>query len=129
MRHCRACVVLFLSAWGVAAFAQAEPFYQSHFPPEEFRARWAKIFEKIGPSAVAIVQGMPQVNGFILPRQTTRRTAMRFLSPRMLYGVRPWECCRDDAFWIFRPKMVHQRQRRVVWAASGGLRSTMEPTT
>jgi hypothetical protein len=28
-----------------------------------------KIFDRIGTNAVAIVQGMPQVNGFIFPRQ------------------------------------------------------------
>jgi Xaa-Pro aminopeptidase len=61
---------LFSSVIGAVAHAQGEPFYQSHFPPEEFRGRWAKIIEKIGPNAVAIVQGAPQTNGFILPRQT-----------------------------------------------------------
>src|SRR5262249_55601406 len=51
------------------ALGQAAPPYQSHFPPEEFRARWEKIFERIGDRAVALVQGMPKVNGFIFPRQ------------------------------------------------------------
>ncbi|GBC78690.1 Xaa-Pro aminopeptidase [bacterium HR08] len=50
--------------------SQSRPYYQSHFPPEEFKARWNKIFDKIGPQAVAIVQGAPQVGGFIYPRQT-----------------------------------------------------------
>ncbi|CDM66983.1 aminopeptidase P N-terminal domain-containing protein [Pyrinomonas methylaliphatogenes] len=49
---------------------QSQPYYQPHFPPEEFRARWNKIFDKIGPGAIAIVQGAPQVGGFIYPRQT-----------------------------------------------------------
>jgi Xaa-Pro aminopeptidase len=49
---------------------QNAPFYQSHFPPEEFKARWQKIFDRIGERAVALVQGAPQTNGFILPRQT-----------------------------------------------------------
>src|SRR5262245_8259212 len=48
---------------------QTAPYYQSHFPPEEFKARWEKRFELIGDRAVAIVQGMPKVNGFIFPRQ------------------------------------------------------------
>src|SRR5260370_13037850 len=50
-------------------FAQANPWYQTDFPPEEFKARWAKIFEKIGSNGVAILQGVPQTNGFIMPRQ------------------------------------------------------------
>ena len=43
--------------------------YQSDFPPEEFQARWQRVFEHIGENAVALVQGMPQVDGFIMPRQ------------------------------------------------------------
>ena len=50
-------------------FAQT-PHYQAHFPPEEFRARWAKIFDQIGDRAVAIVQGAPLARGFALPRQS-----------------------------------------------------------
>ena len=45
------------------------PHYQKDFPPQEFKARWAKIYERIGDRAVAVIQGMPQVNGFIFPRQ------------------------------------------------------------
>src|SRR5262249_46032746 len=48
---------------------QGVPYYQAHFPSEEFKARWEKIFDRIGDKAVAIVQGMPKVNGFIFPRQ------------------------------------------------------------
>ena len=44
-------------------------YYQTNFPPEEFRARWEKVFDKIGKDAVAVAQGMPAVNGFIYPRQ------------------------------------------------------------
>ena len=50
--------------------AQSVPHYQKDFPPEEFKARWEKIFDRIGSNAVAIVQGMPQVSGFIFPRQS-----------------------------------------------------------
>lgn len=46
------------------------PYYQPHFPPEEFRARWQTVFEKIGDRAVAIVQGAPLTRGFTLPRQS-----------------------------------------------------------
>ena len=53
----------------ILAFSQANPWYQTDFPPEEFHARWDKVFLKIGSSAVAILQGVPQTNGFIMPRQ------------------------------------------------------------
>jgi Xaa-Pro aminopeptidase len=44
--------------------------YQSDFPPEEFKARWAAVLDKIGPEAVAVVQGVALTSGFQLPRQT-----------------------------------------------------------
>ena len=44
-------------------------YYQTDFPAEEFRARHARVFEQIGPTGVAVVQGMPQTEGFTLPRQ------------------------------------------------------------
>src|SRR5258708_13622683 len=50
-------------------FSQANPWYQTDFPPDEYKARWSKIIEKIGNNAVAILQGVPQTNGFIMPRQ------------------------------------------------------------
>ena len=53
----------------VAASAMAQ-HYQADFPADEFQARWAGVFDRIGDDAVAVVQGMPQVNGFIMPRQT-----------------------------------------------------------
>jgi Xaa-Pro aminopeptidase len=43
--------------------------YQSDFPPDEFKARWAKLFDRIGGGAVAVVQGMPQTDGYTFPRQ------------------------------------------------------------
>ena len=49
--------------------AQSLPYYQQHFPPEEFKARWENLLNRIGTNAVAILQGMPQVNGFVFPRQ------------------------------------------------------------
>jgi Xaa-Pro aminopeptidase len=52
------------------AFSQDSPWYQSDFPPDEYKARWEKVFNKVGNDAAVIVQGAPQTNGFIVPRQT-----------------------------------------------------------
>jgi Xaa-Pro aminopeptidase len=49
------------------SFAQ---HYQTDFPAEEFKARWARVFDAIGTEAVAVVQGMPLTNGYQLPRQS-----------------------------------------------------------
>jgi Xaa-Pro aminopeptidase len=61
-----ALAVLFVMTAASAATAQ---HYQGDFPPEEFKARWQKVFDRIGDSAVAVVQGMPLTDGFTLPRQ------------------------------------------------------------
>jgi Xaa-Pro aminopeptidase len=44
-------------------------YYQTDFPPEEFKARHATVFDRIGANAVAVVQGVSQTEGFTLPRQ------------------------------------------------------------
>jgi Xaa-Pro aminopeptidase len=49
--------IFLLSAGPRIASAQEGSRYQSDFPPEEFKARWESLFEKIGPHAIAIVQG------------------------------------------------------------------------
>ena len=49
---------------------QNDSLFQTDFPPEEFAARRAKVFEAIGPGAHAIVQGAPPVRGFEVFRQT-----------------------------------------------------------
>ena len=62
---------LLFSAIGVAAClaTPAAQHYQSDFPPEEFRARWKLVFDRIGDQAVAALQGVPMTNGYQLPRQ------------------------------------------------------------
>ena len=47
----------------------AAQYYQTDFPADEFRARHAQVFAKIGDNAVAVVQGVHQTEGFTLPRQ------------------------------------------------------------
>ena len=63
-------VILFFALLLPVASRAQTPHYQTHFPPEEFKARWATIFDKIGDRAVAIVQGAPLARGFALPRQS-----------------------------------------------------------
>ena len=61
-------VVLLVAAPGLL-FGQAPP-YQSDFPPEEFRGRWAGIFDRMGERSIAIIQGAPKPSGFVFPRQS-----------------------------------------------------------
>ena len=44
--------------------------YQSDFSSDEFKQRWQRIYDEIGDKGIAIIQGFPQPNGFIYPRQT-----------------------------------------------------------
>ena len=44
--------------------------YQVDSRPDEIKERWKGVFDQIGDDAVAIVQGFPLSNGFIMPRQT-----------------------------------------------------------
>ena len=66
MRSKAAAAVMALSLMTARPSAQ---YYQTDFPAEEFRARHARLVEQIGPNAVAVVQGMPQTEGFTYPRQ------------------------------------------------------------
>src|SRR5258708_10610334 len=53
-----------------ATLAQAPAWYQTDFPPDEFQARWAKVFAQIGDQAILVMQGVSRTPGFIMPRQT-----------------------------------------------------------
>ncbi len=64
----RLTIVTALCAAAAVAVPAAQ-HYQADFPPEEFRGRWNGVFDRIGPQAVAVVQGVPATNGFQLPRQ------------------------------------------------------------
>ncbi len=66
----RALISLFVTMLAGTAFAQAPAWFQSDFPPEEFRARWEKVFAKIGGDSVLAMQGVPMTPGYIMPRQT-----------------------------------------------------------
>ncbi|MCX6608019.1 MAG: Xaa-Pro aminopeptidase [Acidobacteria bacterium] len=50
--------------------AQSALHFQTDFPPEEFAARWSKIYDRIGPQAIALVQGHGLEGGFAYPRQS-----------------------------------------------------------
>lgn len=63
-------VVLLFVVGTIQGAAAATPWYQTDFPPEEFKARWSAVFDRIGKDSVAVLQGMPQTDGFFFPRQT-----------------------------------------------------------
>ena len=70
VRVIRLLLSLVIPIFSSSLVAQETPWHQTDFPAEEFEARWTKLFGRIGDKAVAVLQGMPQTNGFIMPRQT-----------------------------------------------------------
>ena len=58
-----------MAAMVLAPTLAAAQYYQTDFPADEFRARHAQVFARIGDNAVAVLQGVHQTEGFTLPRQ------------------------------------------------------------
>jgi Xaa-Pro aminopeptidase len=54
----------------VPAVGQDVPLFTSDFPPEEFAARRAAVYDVIGPQSVAVLQGAPSPVGYTRFRQT-----------------------------------------------------------
>ena len=64
-------VVGFVAAFAApAGRAQAGRAFTSNFTLEEFASRRAKIFDAIGPQAVAVMQGLPSVHSSAIFRQS-----------------------------------------------------------
>lgn len=53
-----------------AGLAQAGRTFTTNFTPQEFASRRAKIYEAIGPDAVAVMQGLPSVHSSAIFRQS-----------------------------------------------------------
>jgi Xaa-Pro aminopeptidase len=63
--------VLFVLLLPATLFAQEGiPFFTTDFPPEEFAARRAKVYDEIGSGKIAVVQGAPSPVGFTRFRQS-----------------------------------------------------------
>lgn len=56
--------------WTTSPVEETRPLFTTHFPPEEFRERRERIYDAIGESAFAILQGAPSPIGFVRFRQT-----------------------------------------------------------
>jgi Xaa-Pro aminopeptidase len=64
-------VALFILLSSATLFAQEGiPFFNTDFPPEEFAARRAKVYDEIGSGKIAVVQGAPSPAGFTRFRQS-----------------------------------------------------------
>lgn len=72
MKLRRICIwsALLLLTASVCTSGQEKHYYQTDFPKEEFAERRAKIFEKIGKNAIAVVQGAKGTADFNVFRQS-----------------------------------------------------------
>src|SRR6266540_3493012 len=61
--------LLVLAAWPVLA-QEGFPLFTTDFPPEEFAARRAKVYEAIGTGASALIQGAAVPPGYTRFRQS-----------------------------------------------------------
>ena len=64
------CALLVFLTANVSHFGQEKHYYQTDFPKEEFAERRAKLFEKIGKNAIAIIQGAKGTGDFNVFRQS-----------------------------------------------------------
>jgi len=62
--------VLVAAAWMPAGRAQAGRAFTTNFTLKEFASRRAKIYDAIGPDAVAVMQGLPSVHSSAIFRQS-----------------------------------------------------------
>ena len=66
-----------LSACALASATAQAQYYQTDFPAEEFKSRHARVFEQIGATAVAVVQGVRRPKASRCPASTTPSTTCR----------------------------------------------------
>lgn len=52
------------------AAAQDAPLFTLDFPPEEFAQRRERVYDAIGPDAIAVIQGEPTPRGYVRFRQS-----------------------------------------------------------
>lgn len=62
---------LLVATFAIAATLHAQdiPLFTTDFPPDEFAARRAKIYDAIGPTGIAVLQGAPSPAGYVRFRQ------------------------------------------------------------
>ena len=63
-------IALALLSAAPLVLAQDAPLFTSDFPPEEFAARRAQVYEAVGQDGVALVPGAPAPEGYLRFRQS-----------------------------------------------------------
>lgn len=101
--------VVFLHGQGVAPF-------QTDFPVEELSARRAKVFDAIGPQAIAVLQGAPGVDGFKVFRQSNEFYYLSGLETPHAYLVLDGRTRRTILYLSHRNEAL-ERSTGTMWSA------------
>ncbi|MFT7034956.1 MAG: Xaa-Pro aminopeptidase [Cyclobacteriaceae bacterium] len=70
MKQIKVYLAILILIASASAFAQENGYFQTDFSVDEFAVRRAKIYDKIGNNAVALIQGAAGVTDFSVFRQT-----------------------------------------------------------
>lgn len=93
--------------------------YQTDFPPEEFRARWTPIFDRIGSEAVAVAQGAPLADGYALPRQANTLYYLTGIETPHAYVLLDGRTRRVTIYLPPRNERLERSEGRVLSAEDG----------
>jgi Xaa-Pro aminopeptidase len=130
----RICTITLAAALLAASPAHAQ-LYQTDFPPEEFRARWQRVFDGIGKDAVAVVQGAPLATGFVVPRQSNTFYYLCGIETPGAYLVLDGRARRVTLFLPPRNERLERNEGKVLSAEDAAAVTTMvgvdavQPTT
>ena len=70
MRRTATTLGMLVLGLAAAASGQDVPLFTTDFPVEEFQARRERVYDAIGPNALAVVQGAPSPVGYVRFRQS-----------------------------------------------------------
>lgn len=90
--------------------------YQTDFPVEELAARRAKVFDAIGPQAIALLQGAPGVDGFKVFRQSNEFYYLTGLESPHAYLVLDGRTRRTTLYLAHRNEAL-ERSTGTMWSA------------
>lgn len=115
------CALFLLAALLSAPSLSSAQHYQTDFPAEEFQARWHKVFDQIGDMAVALVQGYPQTNGFIFPRQYNNMYYLSGIETPHAYILLDGRTRETTLYLPPRNERLERNEGKVLSAADGDL--------
>ncbi len=68
----KSCLVILLLVTPLLTAAGETLYFTSDFPPQEFKLRRERLFDRIGPDAIALVQSAPMPDSYVKFRQSNQ---------------------------------------------------------